>query len=123
MHGYSRHKVTCSVIITHYFVATKEKKCQVDHVGNSSPSKSASTSRSSVSISTSESQLNKQTSQDVNPMCVALERNKRLQATLKSGIGQVGVIASVSPMNKWIIELRLWNSKLQVSQKRLHMQC
>ena len=78
-------------------------------MANPSPSNSAA-SKKQVDV-----QSNKQISQDINPMSVSLEKNERLQDALESG-DAAGVIALFSPMNKWIIELRLWNSTQKVSQ-------
>ncbi len=78
-------------------------------MANPSPSNSAA-SKKQVDV-----QSNKQISQDINPMSVSLEKNERLQDALESG-DAAGVIALFSPMNKWIIELRLWNLTQKVSQ-------
>ncbi len=75
-------------------------------MANPSPSNSAASEKQA-------DQLSKQISQDI-PMPVALEKNKRLQDALESG-DVAGVIALFSPMNKWIIDLRLWNSTQKVS--------
>ncbi len=101
------YRVACS----QHFTATKAvKKWKGQAVHMANPSSNSAASKKQVDV-----QSNKQISQDINPMSVALEKNKRLQDALESG-DAAGVIALFSPMNKWIIELRLWNSTQKVSQ-------